>query len=135
MSSCDPQIATIIDRAWTVIMIFLGAFLGYFFSRIAERGTQRLATYDEATRFLAIAWSAHAHKTAPDQKFFARAFWVNRQIADRFSTAAYEAWRKVENFVTNDGSLPSGKNEGDYEAEREKSALRNATRALEMVAA
>jgi hypothetical protein len=41
------------DDVWTVITILAGAFLGYFFSRIAEKGAQRLATYDEATRFLA----------------------------------------------------------------------------------
>jgi len=124
MSLCDQQVATMLDRLWTVITtvitIFVGAFLGYFFSRIAERGTQRLATYDEATRFLAEYGVLIRNKKAPDEKFLARAVWVDRQIADRFSTVAYEAWRKVETFVTADGTLPAGVSESEYDTKRDQ---------------
>lgn len=123
MNPCEPLIPTVttrlFDGVWTVITIFAGAFLGYFFSRIAERGAQRLATYDEATRFLAEYGVLIRKHQEPDGKFLARVVWVDRQVADRFSPVAYEAWRKVETLVTADGRLPSGVSEYDYDTKRD----------------
>jgi hypothetical protein len=123
MNPCEPVIPTVTTRLFdgilTVITIFAGAFLGYFFSRIGERGAQRLATYDEATRFLAEYGLLIRKHQEPNGKFLARTVWVDTQVADRFSPIAYEAWRGVETLVTADGRLPGGVSENDYDAKRD----------------
>jgi len=105
---------------WTVFTMFTGAFLGYFFGRLNEARSQRLVTYDEVTRFLAEYGVFIRGHQRPDAKFLASAFWVDRQVADRFSPTVYHVWREVEKLVTSDAKLPEGVFHYDYDAKRDQ---------------
>ena len=104
---------------WTVFTIFIGALLGYFFGRLNEARSQRQATYDEVTRFLAEYREFVTERQRPDAKFRASYFWVNRQVHDRFSEPTYRAWREVERLITFDAVLPSDATQTEYDTKRD----------------
>src|SRR5690242_16919838 len=86
----------------TLVSVLVGAFLGYFFSRLAQRLDLRRGTYEDANRFLAD-YRVRAMGCGTPQELLIQSVWLNRQIADQFSKDAFEAWRAVHNFLEHGG--------------------------------
>ena len=112
----DPRI---LGGLWTLFTTLVGAFFGSYFDYLlaqhAQEHAHRLDTYDKATTVLAEYQVLLAKHDRPSTDFLARISQVDVQIADRFSETAYQAWRKAQSFFTDDGSLPPGKQEYDFE--------------------
>jgi hypothetical protein len=104
---------------WTVFTMFMGAFLGYFFGLLNEARLQRQATYDEVMKYLSEYRMYVSERQRPDAKFIASAFWVNRQVHDRFSESTYCVWRAVERLITADATLPPEAFQTDYDTMRD----------------
>jgi hypothetical protein len=104
---------------WTIFTMFMGAFLGYFFGLLNEAHTQRQATYDEVMKYLSEYRMYVVEHQRPDPKFIASAFWVNRQVHDRFSATVYRVWSEVEKLITSDAKLPPEASQTDFDTKRD----------------
>src|ERR1700738_4919992 len=102
-SSIRPLSASHMEHLWTLVFLLAGAFLGYFFARLAERSNRRRNTYDEAIRFLAEyrvqATSNPRNLNTPAELLVASSV-LDRKIADQFSRGAFQAWRAAYCFIS-----------------------------------
>lgn len=116
------------EHQWTLVSVLVGAFLGYFLSKLAEYSNRRRNTYDEAIQFLAeyrVQATGPVRSLVTPNEVLVAGSVLNRKIADQFSRVACEAWRNAYSFVSA-GGFPSERTY-DFDEARDKALSRMRT--------
>lgn len=115
--------------AWTLLTMFAGAFLGYFFGYLARRADARASAYDAVARLTAEFKTSLSLGKRPSEDFLTRTIYVGGQVLDGFSKRGFRGWRQVQRLITAEGLKP-GKEEFDFTQTADKALqmLREETR-------
>jgi hypothetical protein len=135
MSPCQPTaspiISTLADRAWTLIVLVVGALLGNFSTKRREREKRQLAIYDQAREILVEFGVLIRRNQDPDAKFIARETGIGMQIAEWFPKSIH-AWREVDRLISWKGQLPDTETEYSYDQKKDAAlaAMRSESKTL-----
>jgi hypothetical protein len=112
-------IPSLVGGLWILINTLTGAFLGahlaYRLAQHTQDRADRRKVYDRVSQIFSRYSGLLVNHKKPTDAFLASITELDLQVADRFTAAAYETWRKAHEFFTADGSLPGNKTEYDFQ--------------------
>jgi hypothetical protein len=114
----SPVIVAALSISGTLLTILIAALVNDGLAKRRERANRRNSTYDEVRRLGAEYSLLLSQNKNPDAQFLARIIIVNREVNDRFSPAAFGAWRQMEKFFAA-GGLPQSMTSTAYSEARE----------------